>query len=190
MRTFRLYSFVKIVALPNCGHVALSNERFRAVKRFYSFGRLFFGECVTRKNIRNSLQRIRENSKMLCKWLQQNAVHALGPGCNWSTIEYYREIWICCIPCHTCDQQGFYDDNDDSGDDLTGSSAKVGIILPYDDDDGDDDGDGDGDGDNLAGNLVKVTIMWPEKMQLFHSVVGVASLRGGLLLNNHQHQPR
>ena len=35
----------------------------------------------------------------------------------------------------------------------------MGIILPYDDDDGDDDGDGDGDGDNLAGNLVKVTIM-------------------------------
>ena len=42
---------------------------------------------------------------------------------------------------------------------MTGSSAKVGIILPYDDDDGNDDGDGDGDGDNLAGNLVKVTIM-------------------------------
>ena len=72
---------------------------------------------------------------MLCKWLQQNAVRALGPGCNWSTIEYYGEIWICCIPCHTCDQQGFYDDNDDGGDDLTGSSAKVGIILPYDGDD-------------------------------------------------------
>ena len=43
---------------------------------------------------------------------------------------------------------------------MTGSSAKVGIILPYDGDDGDDgDDDGDGDGDNLAGNLVKVTIM-------------------------------
>ena len=35
----------------------------------------------------------------------------------------------------------------------------MGIILPYDDDDGGDDGDGDGDSDNLAGNLVKVTIM-------------------------------
>ena len=42
---------------------------------------------------------------------------------------------------------------------MTGGSANVGIILPYDDDDGNDDGDGDGDGDNLAGNLVKVTIM-------------------------------
>ena len=29
---------------------------------------------------------------MLCKWLQQNAVHALGPGCNWSTIEYYKNM--------------------------------------------------------------------------------------------------